>query len=273
MTQDQYGEGRGAGYGVRDDADAATETGEYPAGQARLMTRFQKVASALRGGSDRDEHDDPAADPVTADATGTPETPETAEAPPAGPPWETQRGAGTQPQRDYWDEPRTPAGDRADAVAVTSPDAPVLGTPATEPPEAGDHPATVPDVFGTTGNGAAPGVTGMLGDFSDLTYGDLIPDATQYTDQWQQVQYKFVDDPHASVAEAADIIAQVTAKLEAAIQERQRAIEERQRAIAEQQRTLRGRWGEGSNTDTEVLRETLRMYRTFLDQLIGRRAG
>lgn len=283
MTQDQYGEGRGAGYGVRDDAadDADAETGEYPAGQARPMTRFQKVASALRGGSDRDEHDHPAADPVTADATGTPET---AEAPPAGPPWEAQRGAGTQPQRDYWDEPRTPAGGRADAVAVTSPEAPVA-----EAPEAGDHPATVPDVFGTTGNGAtlapaaeaagttgrhaAPGVTGMLGDFSDLTYGNLIPDATQYTDQWQQIQYKFVDDPHASVTEAADIIAQVTAKLEAAIQERQRAIEERQRAIAEQQRTLRGRWGEGSSTDTEVLRETLRMYRTFLDQLIGRRAG
>jgi hypothetical protein len=33
------------------------------------------------------------------------------------------------------------------------------------------------------------------------------------------------------------------------------------------------RWGEGANGDTERLRETLRMYRTFLDQLIGPRAG
>ena len=90
-----------------------------------------------------------------------------------------------------------------------------------------------------------------LGDFSDLTYGNLLPDATQYIEQWQQVQFKFVDDPHASVTEAADIIAQVTARLEAAIQERQRAIEERQRAIAEQQRSLRDRWGEGTNADTE----------------------
>jgi hypothetical protein len=113
---------------------------------------------------------------------------------------------------------------------------------------------------------------GPLGDFSDLTYGNLIPDAAHYTEQWQQIQFKFVDDPHASVTEAADVVAQVTAKLEAAIQERQRAIEERQKAIAEQQRTLRDRWGEGSNADTENLRATLRMYKTFLDQLIGPKA-
>jgi hypothetical protein len=132
------------------------------------------------------------------------------------------------------------------------------------------------------GNGVAspgdrdlrPGETaGSLGDFSDLTFGDLIPDAAHYTEQWQQIQFRFVDDPHASVTEAADIVAQVTAKLEAAIQERQRAIEERQRAIAEQQRSLRDRWGEGSNADTENLRATLRMYKTFLDQLIGPRAS
>jgi hypothetical protein len=42
-----------------------------------------------------------------------------------------------------------------------------------------------------------------------------------------------------------------------------------QHAIAEQQRSLRGRWGEGTNADTEALRETLRMYKTFLDQLIS----
>jgi len=51
------------------------------------------------------------------------------------------------------------------------------------------------------------------------------------------------------------------------------AIQERQRAIQERQRSLRGRWGEDANADTEGLRETLRMYRTFLDQLIGPRAG
>src|SRR5260370_39457878 len=113
----------------------------------------------------------------------------------------------------------------------------------------------------------------MLGDFSGLTYGNLNPDAAQYTNQWHQVQFRFVDDPRASVTEAADIVAQVTAKLEAAIQERQRAIEERQRAIAEHQRSLRGRWGEGTNADTETLRAALRLYPRVLDQLFGPRAS
>jgi hypothetical protein len=105
-----------------------------------------------------------------------------------------------------------------------------------------------------------------LGDFSDLTYGSLLPDAAEFKVQWQQVQFRFVDDPQGSVTEAADVIAQVTAKLEAAIAERQRAITERQR-------TLRDRWSEGKSTDTESLRETLLMYRTFLDQLTGPKAG
>jgi hypothetical protein len=237
-----------------------------------------------------------------------------------------------QDRRDYWDD-STAAGQPGDpsvsrpgdpvavappvagtgqGVAAMDPDVPVDETnpdvPADEPYPAdipvsqtstdADHPATEPDMFGTTTRGTgvdpdeptdptAPGAatiadvpdaavpdaavpvesmgrhaaTTSLGDFSDLTYGNLIPDAADYTEQWQQIQFKFVD-----------VVAQVTAKMEAAIQERQRAIEERQKAIAEQQRTLRDRWGEGSNADTENLRATLRMYKTFLDQLIGPKA-
>ena len=173
-------------------------------------------------------------------------------------------------------------GGRASDVPVPASDvpAPAGGAPAS------DVPAPAAEAAGNTGRHAAatpaspadgqlrPGeATAALGDFSDLTYGNLVPDAEQFAAQWQDVQFRFVDDPHGSVTEAADIVAQVTAKMEAAIQERQRAIEERQHAIAEQQRSLRGRWGEGSNADTENLRETLRMYKTFLDQLIGPRAS
>jgi hypothetical protein len=115
--------------------------------------------------------------------------------------------------------------------------------------------------------GLRPGESdGGFGDFSDLTYGSLLPDAAEFKVQWQQVQFRFVDDPQGSVTEAANVISQVTAKLEA-------AIAERQRAIAERQRTLRDRWSEGKSTDTESLRETLLMYRTFLDQLTGPKAG
>ena len=339
MTQDQYGQTRGPGYVVPDNAVLDDENEEYSDGQAKQMTRFQKVASALRGGApEPDEQDQTAADQVAAaDQSGR------AQMGMANSPVSRE----ANPQGDYWDEPvASAAADRDDAVVVTSPDAPVTGTGTSplarqdqEPGQTGadtaDHPATQPDMFGATthaGNGTtlpaqadatipdvpasrvpaggvlasgdqageptvpavpadeATGTTGRhaaasgtesrpgeaasaLGDFSDLTFGNLIPDAAHYTEQWQQTQFRFVDDPHGSVTEAAEIVAQVTAKMEAAIQERQRAIEERQRAIAEQQRSLRGRWGDDANADTEALRETLRMYKTFLDQLIGPRAG
>jgi hypothetical protein len=144
------------------------------------------------------------------------------------------------------------------------------GISATGP--AGKHAATAADAGLRPGAdaGLRPGeATDRLGDFGDIAFGNLLPDAAQYTAQWQQIQFRFVDDPQGSVTEAADVVSQVTAKLEAAIQERQRAIEERQRAIQERASALRGRWGEGSNADTETLRETLRMYRGFMDQLIG----
>jgi hypothetical protein len=144
----------------------------------------------------------------------------------------------------------------------TGPDATGVGT--AEARTAGNHAADAADA------GLRPGeATDRLGDFGDIAFGNLLPDAGQYTAQWQQIQFRFVDDPQGSVTEAADVVSQVTAKLEAAIQERQRAIEERQRAIQERASVLRGRWGEGSNADTETLRETLRMYRAFMDQLVG----
>jgi hypothetical protein len=375
MTQDQYGQARGPGYVVRGDVVPEDETEDTSTGEPKPMTRFQKVASALRGGSEADEQDQAAAARVSTDRTAA--DARDADAPAdseSSPPWVTRQDEAAMAgspisresaaKRDYWDE--ADAAGHEDAVAATSPDTPAdhqatepdmfgttrrtgeqtaempaataeaqpgaatiadvpaARTPAGEPPAgnvpagdvpAGDVPATAAEATGSTGRHAAattsadavatpadavatpveaaatpgnggmrpgeaadpglrPGETaGKLGDFSDLTYGNLVPDAEQFTAQWQEIQFRFVDDPRGSVTEAADIIAQVTAKMEAAIQERQRAIEERQSAIAEQQRSLRGRWGEDRNADTEVLRETLRMYKTFLDQLIGSRAS
>jgi hypothetical protein len=374
MTQDQ--DQRGPGYVVRGDAVPEDETQEYTGDQTKPMTRFQKVASALRGtGAERDEDDADDADrDVQADHGFQADH-------------DVQAGRDLQAEQargDYWDDPasrraagQAPAG-RDETVAAMDPDVPVDQTnpdvPVSETrPGDLDHPATEPDLFGNTAHpadetgtvlpvaaaegqpGAATiadvpagasatgaheadvpegdfretgtpeaatpvattpvagtsdeavpasavpaddfpaaetaGSTGRhaaaaqadrelrpgestvaLGDFSDLTYGDLVPDAEQFAAQWQQIQFRFVDDPHASVSEAAEVVAQVTAKMEAAIQERQRAIAERQKAIAEQQRSLRDRWGEGNNADTENLRATLRMYKTFLDQLIGAKA-
>src|SRR6266496_3794864 len=66
MTQDQHGQARGSGYVVRGNAGPEEQTEEYRDEQSRPMTRFQKVASALRGGSEREEHDRAEADQVAA---------------------------------------------------------------------------------------------------------------------------------------------------------------------------------------------------------------
>jgi hypothetical protein len=177
----------------------------------------------------------------------------------------------TMTQPDLYGTAARP-GTEAAAVDAGTPDA---GTPDAGVAGAGVAGADVAAEAGTAGKHAgAPAEEGLrpgesdrgLGDFSDLTYGSLLPDAAEFKAQWQQVQFRFVDDPQGSVTEAADVIAQVTAKLEA-------AIAERQRAIADRQRTLRDRWSQGKSTDTESLRETLLMYRTFLDQLTGPKAG
>ena len=141
------------------------------------------------------------------------------------------------------DAPETPA-----AAAALAAEA----APATEAaPTAVAAPAAVAEAEAEL----RPGESGTTLGLGESGYANLITDSTDVRAQWHRIQYKFVDDPHASVTEAADVLAQVAARLEA--------------AIAERQRGLRGRWDTTSAADTETLRETLRMYRTFLDQLIG----
>ena len=123
--------------------------------------------------------------------------------------------------------------------------------PAASAAEAAPAPATAPAAEAEL----RPGESGTTLGLGESGYASLITGTADLRAQWHRIQYKFVDDPHASVTAAADVLAQVAARLEA--------------AIAERQRGLRGRWDTTSPADTETLRETLRMYRTFLDQLIG----
>ena len=188
MTQDQYGQTRGPGYVVRDEAVPDDENEEYETGQSKPRTAFQKVASALRGdNTDRDEANQaqPTANPTptsSEEATGSDVIAPNSDASGANPQWVTEqdeaamanspisreaqdstgttgtRAGGTAasadagpPRGDYWDEPG--AAERDEAVSVTSPDGPVRESAR----DAADHPATEPDMFGTTthaGNGA-----------------------------------------------------------------------------------------------------------------------
>src|SRR5260370_6133520 len=104
MTQDQYGQARAPGYVVRGDVVPDDETGESPDEQERPLTRFEKVASAVRGGGpERDEQD------RTADQAATDET-------------RGDQAAGEAPPRgDYWDGPTTPEAERGEAVGGASP--------------------------------------------------------------------------------------------------------------------------------------------------------
>jgi hypothetical protein len=292
MTQDQYGQPPSPGHVVRGEVVQDDGSGAPPAGQPAPMTQFQKVASAAR--PDQADQADQAAGQPEDEAPA--EEDRAVSSPDAG-------------HDDYWDDDEdavqaepaedlaaAPAGDAAATETGTDPSAaggppdaqaeePAVGAPpdghdatdpsviqptftATAPPPAAAVP-TVPiavaaepaaDGEQPTEPAAAeaelrPGESGTTLALGESGYASLIPDTADIRAQWHRIQYAFVDDPGVSVTAAADVIAQVATRLEA--------------AIAERQRGLRGRWDTGGAVDTETLRETLRMYRSFLDQLIG----
>lgn len=218
MTQDQDGQRPATGNVIRGEVIPDNEGNVVP--PTVPMTRFQKVASVVGVAGP-----DGVAGQTEADGQGASRGRHAAsEAPPEDVVAVRSPDAG---EHDNWDDPD-----------VTDPQDP---TPADKTAE--------PDADAADAADEAP-----LADSGDLTFGSLLPEAAEFRTRWQQVQFRFVDDPRGSVIEAADVISQLTAQLEAAIAERQYA--------------LREKWGEGS-ADTESLRGTLLMYRAFLDQLIG----
>ena len=211
------------------------------------MTRFRRVAGSPDAPADHDEADGTGAEEVGAVSSPDAVDPDDHDGPDGNSDQPSASAAGTATTPDE--------ADHADA--------------ATGPREA-SAPVATAAADGTGGRGDAPAEPELRpgeadiapGGSSDLAYGSLLPDASEYRQRWQLVQFRFVDDPHGSVAEAADVISQVTAELEA-------AIAQRQRAIAERQRSLRSSWSEGTGADTETLRATLLTYRAFLDLLTG----
>jgi hypothetical protein len=289
MTQDPWGQPR-PGHVVRGEVVQDGESGASPAGQAQPLTHFQKVAPAVRAdqpeqasqeedearaeeevravsspdagrGDYWDDHEDgseeePAEDLAAGSAEGAASPNAVTADPEAGP------SAAEEEPADLADEAGPDTQDATDH-AITEPD--VFGA---SRPAAAEVP-TVPivlaaeDASGAGGRHAAPdaeaelrpGESGTTLGLGESGYASLIADTADLRAQWHRIQYRFVDDPKVSVTEAADVIAQVATRLEA--------------AIAERQRGLRARWDTAATADTETLRETLRMYRSFLDQLIG----
>ncbi|MBV9379739.1 MAG: hypothetical protein JOY82_02415 [Streptosporangiaceae bacterium] len=106
------------------------------------------------------------------------------------------------------------------------------------------------------GSGELPGgVTGAVpGSVSaDMDDGPLLDSAASLREDWLRIQSEFVDNPRASVEEAAGIVTELTETLVTAIQRREQR--------------LRASWEEGDASDTELLRTAFRRYRAFFDQL------
>ncbi|HEY0717789.1 MAG TPA: hypothetical protein VGD68_09255 [Streptosporangiaceae bacterium] len=150
--------------------------------------------------------------------------------------------------------------------ATSAPEATGTGPdPATAPAAATESGATGSGATGSgatgsgaTGSRAGTAVPGAPGTGSttalEAASASLITNGAELHDDWARIQSSFVDDPRASVSEAADLVAQVTGSLVSAVQERER--------------TLRGEWDGRSDSDTENLRNALRGYRAFFELLI-----
>ena len=72
--------------------------------------------------------------------------------------------------------------------------------------------------------------------------------------RWQELQVKFLDDPHLVAGEAERLVQDAVTSLTASLDAR--------RTQLHQQRAGRG-------VDTENLRASLRDYREFLDRILG----
>ncbi|WP_433078434.1 hypothetical protein ACQP1P_37330 [Dactylosporangium sp. CA-052675] len=72
--------------------------------------------------------------------------------------------------------------------------------------------------------------------------------------KWQELQLRFIDDPHLVAGEAERLVQEAVASLSASLDAR--------RGQLHQQRAARG-------LDTENLRASLRDYREFLDRILG----
>ncbi|MPZ47834.1 MAG: hypothetical protein GEU75_00690 [Dehalococcoidia bacterium] len=79
--------------------------------------------------------------------------------------------------------------------------------------------------------------------------------AEGYSQQWQMIQTKFVDEPQDSVKEADSLVAEV--------------IRELAQRFADQRERLEGQWTSGSEVSTEDLRQALRQYRSFFQRLLA----
>lgn len=77
--------------------------------------------------------------------------------------------------------------------------------------------------------------------------------------RWQELQLRFVDDPHAAEGQAAALVDEVVTALRDAVDRQRRALHDWQS----------GQGVDAHSRDTEQMRVAVRRYRDFLDHLLG----
>ena len=76
-----------------------------------------------------------------------------------------------------------------------------------------------------------------------------------YSNRWQDVQAKFVEEPKDAVREADGLVAEVMQELAT--------------SFANQRQNLEGKWDSGTDVSTEDLRQALIQYRSFFQRLLA----
>jgi hypothetical protein len=142
-------------------------------------------------------------------------------------------------------DPMSPVGNANQGADPGSP----VGGQEREFPRADIAADTGPELADASATGSGPDDQGTP------TIAEPAARTAQLQERWLAIQSDFVDDPRRSVASAADLVTEAIDALVAEIKERDAS--------------LRGTW-QSSNADTEVLRNTLRDYRSFLDRLVAR---
>ncbi|WP_432828410.1 hypothetical protein [Dactylosporangium sp. CA-092794] len=133
----------------------------------------------------------------------------------------------------------------APPAAPTPPSAPAPASAPAAAPASGPASGSVNGAqYRPVGGSAATALAGLWND----------ADRQRIKGKWQELQLRFIDDPHLVAGEAERLVQEAVASLTASLDAR--------RGQLHQQRAARG-------LDTENLRASLRDYREFLDRILG----
>lgn len=80
-------------------------------------------------------------------------------------------------------------------------------------------------------------------------------ESDHFRTRWNEIQARFVDEPHKAVQQADGLISEVVEKIN--------------QVLASERSALESQWNQGKEVSTEDLRKALQHYHTFFNRLVG----